>query len=107
MSRYFIAVVPEGLSENQELTQLLSKMKRTLLERETEVRWSHPDLWHVTLQFIGHLPPERYARLQEVLREWNSKTAADLVLRLHAVGAYPAPEQARVLWVGVGENQQF
>lgn len=107
MGRYFIAVVPKGLEQNHEFKQLLGKMKRTLRSREREVRWVPPDLWHVTLQFMGNLSAQRFADLVKVLEEWQPATARDLVLRLHGVGGYPAAEQARVLWVGVGENQQF
>jgi len=107
MGRYFVAVVPQGLNENPELKQLLSKMKRTWRERDREIRWVHPDLWHVTLQFLGDLTPELHQQLLDLLREWQPSSARALVLRFHGVGAFPAPDQARVLWVGVGENQQF
>lgn len=107
MGRYFIAVVPQGLSENAELKQLLGKMKRTLRERDREVRWVHPDLWHVTVSFLGTLPPDRHLDLCSLLDKWRSSPVAEVTLRLHGIGAYPVEEQARVLWVGVGENQQF
>lgn len=107
MGRYFIAVVPEGLEQNQELNQLVSKMKRTLRDREREVRWARPDLWHVTLQFLGNLTPDRHLELIELLETWEPQTASEMNLRLSGIGAYPVEEAARVLWVGVAENQRF
>ena len=107
MGRYFIAVVPDGLTENQELIQLVSKMKRTLRDREREVRWVRPDLWHVTLAFLGNLAIERHEELKALLSEWQPAGAAELNLRLSGVGGYPVEDAARVLWVGVAENQKF
>jgi len=31
------------------------------------VRWTHPDTWHLTLQFLGEWPPERLPGLIEAL----------------------------------------
>jgi 2'-5' RNA ligase len=103
MNRQFIAVVPEGLSENKELKQLLGKLKRTVDEREKTVRWVAPSLWHVTLRFLGDLQADGPR-----LREWflNADFGKfDLTLRLHGLGAFPATEEARVLWIGVSEDQ--
>jgi len=106
VSRYFIAVVPESLGENPALKQLVGKMKRTLSEREREVRWVAPALWHVTLQFLGELPPERKEALMQLVQEWNPKVS-ELNLRLQGLGGFPASDQARILWLGVQENQQL
>jgi RNA 2',3'-cyclic 3'-phosphodiesterase len=104
VSRYFVAVVPEGLAENPTLKQLVGKMKRTLSDREREVRWVAPVLWHVTLQFLGELAPERKQALMDLLNEWQPKVS-ELNLRLQGLGGFPASDQARVLWLGVQENQ--
>jgi 2'-5' RNA ligase len=104
VNRYFVAVVPEGLGENPALKQLVGKMKRTLSEREREVRWVAPALWHVTLQFLGELESGRKDELMALLNEWNPKIN-ELNLRLQGVGGFPASDQARILWLGVQENQ--
>lgn len=106
MSKQFLAVVPQGLDSNTELKQLLGKLKRTIRERDQEVRWTQPALWHVTLQFLGEVPPAKQGELRGLLQNWKPKVD-DLTLRLHGLGAFPAPEEARVLWVGVQENQEF
>lgn len=106
MSNVFVAVVPGGAKDNAELKKLLGKMRRTLSDREIEARWVQPDLWHVTTAFLGPMDEARRTELLERLRQWRPQ-APSLNLRLHGLGGYPAPEQARVLWVGVGENQEF
>lgn len=103
MQRQFIAVVPEGLTENHELKSLLGKLKRTVKDRDQQVRWVAPDLWHVTLRFLGELHGDS-ARL----REWfmNAEFGTfDLTLRLQGLGAFPDVTAARVLWIGVAEDQ--
>ena len=106
MSKQFLAVVPEGLDKNQSLKQLLGKLKRTIRERDQEARWTPAGLWHVTLHFLGEVSGAEQVRLKEFLQSWHPKVD-DLTLRLQGVGAFPAAEEARVLWLGVQENQQF
>lgn len=104
MAKRFIAVVPDGLSENAELRALLTKLRRTLKERGQEARWVVPDLWHVTLQFLD--PATTAAQVDDLFEEWRP-SIQEFTLRLQAIGAFPAPEEARVLWVGVKENQDL
>lgn len=112
LGRKFIAAVPEGLSENGELKQLMGKLKRTISEREQTVRWVAADLWHVTLAFLGEFAPgsaeaeSASLHLKEFLDGWNP-SVGEVTLRLHALGAFPSVEEARVLWLGVQENQEF
>jgi 2'-5' RNA ligase len=106
MGRQFIAVVPEGPQENLELKQLMGKLRRTMSDREQEVRWIPPDLWHVTLQFLGDVGPHS-SRLREVFDSMKLSAVGDLELRLQSFGAFPESEAARVLWIGVQENQAF
>ncbi|MBX3021965.1 MAG: RNA 2',3'-cyclic phosphodiesterase [Bdellovibrionales bacterium] len=103
MGNQFLAVVPEGLKDNKELAQLLGKLKRTMRERDQEVRFTPPDLWHVTLYFLGEVPAEE-TRLVKLLEEWSPPP---VTLRLQGLGAFPAPDQARVLRVGVQASQEL
>lgn len=106
MNNIFVAVAPGGLQDNQELKQLLGKMKRTLSDRGVEARWVPPDLWHVSTVFLGPLPEDRREELLRVIGGWRP-AAGGVELRLHGLGGFPSSDQARVLWVGVGENQEF
>jgi 2'-5' RNA ligase len=105
-SKQFIAVVPTGASQNQSLRQLLGKLKRTMSDRGQEVRWVSPDLWHVTVQFLGVVDEDRQDDLKSVLMSWEPRLG-NLSLRLQGLGAFPQPEHARVLWIGIQENQEF
>lgn len=106
MGHHFLAIAPAGLDKNPQLLQLLTKLKRTWKEREREVRWVRPELWHVTLAFLGHLRAGDQLRLTQILEDWTP-SASDLQLELTGVGAFPSVDQARVLWIGVHASQEF
>ncbi|NJL24755.1 MAG: RNA 2',3'-cyclic phosphodiesterase [Calothrix sp. SM1_5_4] len=103
MNRHFIGLVPEGLEKNPELKQLLGKMKRTLDGRERQVRWTSPDLWHVTLEFIGEVRDPKV--LFAALADWRPPQAGGVELKLQGFGAFPSVDEARVLWIGVHKSQ--
>jgi RNA 2',3'-cyclic 3'-phosphodiesterase len=106
MGRQFIAVAPVALKENQDLKNLLAKFKRTVDGRKQEARWVPPDLWHVTLAFLGDLSAEESERAKSMIKRLDD-LASGTELRLHGLGAFPSVEQGRVLWVGVQETQSL
>ena len=65
-------------------------------------RSTAPEGWHLTLRFLGETAPDALERLRE------RRAAADLGARFDVVfgrlGAFPAPESAEVLWLGVNEG---
>lgn len=105
--RFFIGVVPEGLDQNDPLKILLGKMKRTLSQREAQARWTPPDLWHVTLLFLGALAERDLARAVSALDSWQPLRTPNLKLELAGVGAFPEPHGARVIWLGVHKSQEL
>lgn len=106
MNNHFIALVPEALPDNNELKILLGKMKRTLKDKHKTVRWMPPDLWHITIQFLGPLGDEGLTQVYAALNTWRPEVAA-LELKIQGVGAFPDPMDARVLWLGVQYSQEL
>lgn len=103
MAKRFIAIVPDGAAENRDLKQLLVKFKRTVAGRDQEVRWTPLDLWHVTLRFLGD-------RSASESKDWFyelSLPPRDIKLSLYGVGAFPDETAARILWIGIHQNQEF
>lgn len=99
---HFIAVIPQGLQDNNELRKLYAKFKRTMDDKGKETRWVPPNLWYLTIQFIGDLQGPQKAALIEALHFWQpSSIWKDVSLRVQGVGAFPEVERARVLWLGV------
>ena len=104
--KYFVAVVPEALKDHSDLKVLVGKMKRTLKDREKEVRWSPPEMWHITLQFLGELNNEELTRVYSAINSWQPQIK-ELELKIQGVGAFPDPLDARVLWLGVQNSQEL
>jgi len=65
-------------------------------------RWVTPDNWHVTLKFLGSV----YPRLVDWVREQVAAAAAaaePFDSAVTAIGAFPSPRRARVLWAGLDD----
>jgi 2'-5' RNA ligase len=56
--RLFIAI-PLGEAVEAELKRLTGKLRPSA----PDLRWSAPESWHITLQFLGNTTQEQYARL--------------------------------------------
>jgi len=67
------------------------------------IRWTRPDQFHVTLKFLGDVPAEHLAALEESVA---SICAARLALPLSAwgIGFFPGTHQPRVIWVGARDG---
>lgn len=63
-----------------------------------------PGGWHLTLRFLGDTTVEAYDTLMPLLRDVDFGTPFDAVFG--ALGAFPKPERARVLWVGVSDGAE-
>jgi 2'-5' RNA ligase len=71
-----------------------------LRERLPRARWVNPDVLHLTLLFLGEVPPGQVAELAERLRRAFAPFP-ELPLRLAGAGTFPAGRPARVAWIGV------
>lgn len=67
------------------------------------VAWVAPQNLHLTLKFLGELPPEALETVNEALAEGVSE-AVPFVLALHGLGAFPGLARPRVIWVGVAQG---
>src|SRR5664280_1331673 len=59
------------------------------------LRWSRPESWHVTLQFLGNVAPEQYECLGSRLREVN---VPPVPISLEGLGCF---DRAGVFFAGV------
>jgi len=62
------------------------------------------DNWHLTLRFLGDTSRDAHDRLVAALAAADMGASFDL--ELGALGAFPRPERARVLWIGAGEGRE-
>ena len=59
---------------------------------------------HLTLRFLGEVPPERNAAIVAGL-EVAARGSVPFSLRLEGVGAFPSADRPRVVWVGVSTGR--
>lgn len=100
--RLFIAVkLPE------EQAELLGQEAAALSARLKFAKWTYPDDYHITLQFLGDTPAAEIPGLLAALEE-ISAGQKPFKLRLGDFGTFGAQESPRVLWAGIsGETEQL
>jgi 2'-5' RNA ligase len=103
--RLFVGVTPKNLKNNQQLKQVYLKIKRTIGEWEEPVRFTPPDMWHVTVLFLGEKSAEDAKTIEKRLSDWNCPSGIELSFA--GLGAFPSHDAGRILWVGVRENKAF
>ena len=92
--RVFVAIdIPDGVREAiRSLTSQLGKNCRG-------ARWAGVEGMHVTLKFIGEVPPEKVVRIQAELAIIRSDQPVELSFR--DVGFFPNERHPRVFWAGI------
>jgi RNA 2',3'-cyclic 3'-phosphodiesterase len=68
-------------------------------------RWVRPENWHVTVKFLGRTWP----RLVEWVHRQCREAAAEVRpfrVGLQGLGVFPRPTRARVLWVGLRDEDE-
>jgi 2'-5' RNA ligase len=94
-SRLFFALWPDD-----ETRRRLAAVQQALAPRLAGLRWIPPGRLHLTLHFLGCMPPERLARSRQLARELRGE---GFRLELDRLGCF---ERARVLWLGPSRQPQ-
>jgi 2'-5' RNA ligase len=100
MIRSFVALdIPRKTQEA--LAALTLELRKT----GAAVSWVKADRVHLTLKFLGSVPPEQIETIQEALL---SVAASSPPFRLQPAGcgAFPTIKQMRVVWVGLRGDEQ-
>lgn len=66
------------------------------------VRWTRPETWHLTLQFLGEWPAERLQALAAALAA--APAAEAFALSCGGLGAFPHPRAPRVLFLHLEDD---
>jgi RNA 2',3'-cyclic 3'-phosphodiesterase len=69
------------------------------------VKWVAPENLHVTLRFLGDLDPQGLERAREATRLMDGAFAA-IASGWQAIGAFPSPRRAQVIWVGLADGEK-
>jgi len=100
--RLFIGIaLPSGPSEAlADISQRFAPRSGALAVG-SDLRWSVPEGWHVTLQFLGSVPAGRAACVQEQLKTIR---AAPVPIRIEGLGFF---DRAGVFWAGVSLTSEL
>ena len=79
--------------------EAIARHLRAALGERLPGRAVTPDNWHLTLRFLGATRPEQQRGIRELLR--RSALGEPFRIVFGALGAFPRPRAARVLWLGV------
>ena len=98
MQRMFVAVLPPP-DAVAHLDEFLSVRRAA-----AGFRWSDPDQWHLTAAFSAAVPERNLEDLSERLGRAAARRRP-FTLRFAGGGAFPHPDQARVLVARVGADE--
>ena len=79
----------------RELESVVSRLRSNCVSSGSGLRWTEPDSWHITLQFLGNTTPEQYPCLMEQLGKVRS---APVPVQLGLLGCF---ERAGVFFADV------
>jgi 2'-5' RNA ligase len=100
LTRAFVAVEISEAARRQ-IADRLAVLRR---EPGVPVRWVRPELMHLTLAFLGEVPPDFIAAATARLTECASGHGP-FTMRLKGLGAFPSPTRARVVWIGAEQGR--
>ncbi|MFH1578097.1 MAG: RNA 2',3'-cyclic phosphodiesterase [Candidatus Omnitrophota bacterium] len=97
--RAFIAIeLPE------DIRNILGNINNQLEQTGADVKWVLPQNAHLTLKFLGEITPSLVDRVSAALNETAQKNPC-FTLRLSGLGAFPKLNYARVIWIGITNDQ--
>ncbi|MGA9982671.1 MAG: RNA 2',3'-cyclic phosphodiesterase, partial [Acidobacteriaceae bacterium] len=84
-----------GIALSPEASDALRSVRIRFEPGSADLRWSQPESWHVTLQFLGSTTEAQFACVQEKLA---AVKAAKVPVRIAGVGFF---ERTGIFWAGV------
>ena len=98
--RRFVAVDTSPAVQRRAV-QLQAKLR----ESQVQATWTDAENMHVTLQFLGDVPD---TLIPEVCKRVASAAApfTPFLVDFSQVGAFPALDRPRTVWIGVGQGAQ-
>lgn len=92
--RAFLALeIPEKIVGA--LAEAQGRLRREL----PKARWTRPEGQHLTLKFLGEVPPSILETLTADLAP-RLRGFGPVTVRFHGAGFFPSPQRPRVAWVG-------
>ena len=98
--RLFVALdIPDDV--RSKLAALAAKLRGAY----PHARWTRIEGLHVTLKFIGEVPPEKAQAIQSAIASLAPRSA--FTMNFRGVGFFPNERRPRVLWAGVAAGPEL
>jgi len=98
--RLFVAItVP--LEVRQEIGRALERLRRN--SPPSAVRWARADQFHITLKFLGDIPAEQVAQVEQSVAAVCAGLSP-IHISAKDVGFFPNRHKPRVIWVGAHDD---
>jgi len=95
--RTFIAV-----ELSNDFRHALTEIQNQLKSSDADVKWVKPDNIHITLKFLGSIPPKKVKAIKEFFPEiFDSSHVFDV--QLANLGAFPSINKPKVIWAGLDD----
>jgi len=82
----------------------LAGLQQELRNSNADVKWVKPENIHITLKFLGSIPPKKVKAIQDFFPEIFDGSAAFNV-RLACLGAFPHLNKPKVIWAGLDDPE--
>ncbi len=100
--RTFIAIDLDNEIKNN-LSQLISRLKKC----STNIKWIKQQGMHLTLKFLGEIPPDKVSEVESLLRKVAEKHS-HFLLKFKGTGTFPeGNKRPRILWLGIEYNENL
>ncbi len=98
--RTFIAIeLPKAVQD------ALAEVEARLKKEKPPVRWVAPDKIHVTLHFLGEIPPAEVEAISAMTVRVAAE-AAPFEIEATGTGVFPNSNRPRVIWVGIDGDME-
>ena len=90
---------------SKEVRKALGDVQRALRPVSDTARWVAPESIHITLKFIGEVPPEKTKAIEAALAP--IQTPAPIEMDFRGVGFFPNDRHPRVFWAGIEGGKEL
>lgn len=91
-----------GIGLPQETRRAIAEAVLPFRARKLSVSWTPEENLHLTLKFLGEIPPARVPEIGSLLRAAAGNVSA-FEVTVEGAGGFPTLRAPRVLWVGIRE----
>ncbi len=94
-----------ALELDEEIKISLKKIEDHLKKLDLDVKWVNPHNVHLTLKFLGEIPPPKLTSVQEIFPSLF-KNFSSFEIEMDRLGVFPKIVHPKIIWVGVSKNAQ-